>query len=217
MATTIDVLSTEGTKAGATDLPEALFDAKVSEFAVHRAVVTYETHQRQGNASAKGRSEVNRSGRKHHRQKGTGMARRGSATTNLLRGGGVAFGHPKPRDYAHKITKALKRLAFRSALTVKRRGDGVCVIEDFELAAPSTKSFARIIDACGLGDKKVLLVTSASEPILVKSCRNMPGVEIRTADTVGTYDVVASDIVLLTRGGLEALSAARSGAGSDRE
>ena len=145
------------------------------------------------------------------------MARRGSATTNVLRGGGVAFGHPKPREYSYKITKSLKRLAFRSALTAKRQSDGVCVIADFELATPSTKSFARMIDACGLGDKKVLFVTSASEPTLVKSCRNIPRVEIRTADTVSTYDVVASDIVLLTRSGLEALSAARSGAGLDKE
>jgi len=217
MATMIDVLNTEGSKTGSVDLPAALFDAKVSESAVHRAVVTYETHQRQGNASVKGRSEVNRSGRKHHRQKGTGMARRGTVASNLLRGGGVAFGHPKPRDYSHKITKALKRLAFRSALTAKQQSDGIYAIDDFELATPSTKSVARIIDVCGLGDRKVLFVTSGGEPNLVKSCRNMPRVEIRSAETVGTYDVVASDVVLFTRSGLEALSTARSGAGSDRE
>ena len=217
MATTIDVLSTEGAKTGSVDLPAALFEAKVSESAVHRAVVTYETHQRQGNASVKGRSEISRSGRKHHRQKGTGMARRGSVASNLLRGGGVAFGHPKPREYPYKITKSLKRLAFRSALTAKRMSDEIYVIDDFELATPSTRSFARIIGACGLGDRKVLFVTSPGETTLVKSCRNLPRVEIRTAGTVGTYDVVASDIVLFTRSGLEALSAARSGAELDRE
>ena len=213
----MEVLSIEGKKAGQVELPPELFDAKVSPNAVHRAVVAYEANQRQGNASAKGRSEINKSGRKHHRQKGTGMARRGSLTTNLLRGGGVAFGHPKPRSYRSKVTKSVKRLAFASALTDKARSDQVCVVDDFELEKPSTKSFAGVIDACGLTGRWVLFVTPENKPVLVKSGRNIPGMKIRHAAGVSTYDVVASDVVLITRSAVDALVGARTQTGGDEE
>ena len=201
----MDVMSIKGEKSGTVDLPAELFAGKVSEYAVHRAVVAYETNQRQGNASVKGRSEVVRSGKKHHRQKGTGMARRGSATTNLLRGGGVAFGHPKPRNYESKVMKSVKRLALVSALTDKAQSDCVTVVDDFEFEAPSTKSFAAIIEACGLADQKVLVVTPKSVPILVKSCRNIPKVAIRHAQDLSTYDVAAAATLLLPRGAVDVL------------
>lgn len=209
MSSTMDILSIDGKKAGTVELPAGLFEGRISEQAVHRAVVAYETNQRQGNASAKGRSEVNRSGRKHHRQKGTGMARRGDVKTNLLRGGGVAFGHPKPRTYNLKLTKSLKRLAFQSALTDKGQSAAVRVVEDFELEAPSSRSFARLLSACGLTGQKVLFVTPENSPVLVKSCRNIRGVVIRTAGTVGTHDVVAADVLVLTVKAVAALTAQR--------
>ncbi|MBT7455037.1 MAG: 50S ribosomal protein L4, partial [Gemmatimonadetes bacterium] len=87
----VDILSAEGQKSGSVDLPAQLFEAEVSEQAIHSAVVVYQANQRQGNASAKGRSEVAYSKRKHHRQKGTGGARRGTVGSPLLRGGGAAF------------------------------------------------------------------------------------------------------------------------------
>jgi len=205
----MDVLSIDGKKSGTVELPAELFAGRISQHAVHRAVVAYETNQRQGNASAKGRSEVSRSGRKHHRQKGTGMARRGDVKANVLRGGGTAFGHPKPRYYCLKLTKSLKRLAFQSALTDKAGSEAVRVVEDFELEAPSTRSFAQMLSACELGGQKVLFVTPENAPVLVKSCRNIPGVEMRTAGTVGTHDVVAADVVVLTVKAVEALAAMR--------
>jgi large subunit ribosomal protein L4 len=205
----MDVLSIEGKKAGDVELPGELFDARVSEHAVYRAVVAYETNQRQGNASAKGRSEVNRSGRKHHRQKGTGMARRGTGATNLLRGGGVAFGHPKPRNYQAKVTKSVKRLALGSALTDKSRSDKIKIVDDFDFETPSTKSFVAIVKACGLSGQKVLFVIPENQPVVVKSCRNVPNVVVRSAQGVGTYDIVASDVLLLTRKAVDALMLAR--------
>ena len=87
----------EGKPNGAVDLPDDLFAAEVSEYALYRAVVTYEANQRQGTAKVKTRSEIARTSKKHHRQKGTGGARRGSNRSPLVRGGGVAFG-PEPRS-----------------------------------------------------------------------------------------------------------------------
>lgn len=202
----VDVLSTSGQKAGTVELPAHLFDAEVSDYALYRAVVAYEANQRQGNASTKTRAEVNRSGRKHHRQKGSGMARRGTVTAPLLRGGGVAFG-PKPRSYHTELTKPLKRLAFSSALSLKGKGMAVRVVDDFEFPEPSTKSFVGVISACGLEEtRRILFITPHSVPVLVKSSRNIPGVEIRPAGTVCAYDVVSADMVVLTRKAVDVLA-----------
>ena len=198
MVTQVEILSIGGALTGSVELPDLLFNTEVSEPALHRAVVTYEANQRQGNASTKTRSEVNRSGRKHHRQKGTGAARRGSVRSPLLRGGGVAFG-PKPRDYYSKVPKSLKRLAFRSALSLKQQDQQVRVVDDFNFPQPSTKSFWGVIEACGLKDYKVLFITPDSTEILFKSCRNLPDVQISTVGTMSAYDIFAADVVLFTR------------------
>lgn len=203
----VDVLNASGERSGSVDLPAELFEAPVSEVAVHQAVVTYENNQRQGNASVKGRSEVRRSKRKHHRQKGTGQARRGSVTTNLLRGGGVAFGLPKSRLYRRRLQRSVRRQALRSVLTAKGRDGQVHVVEGFKLSGPSTKSFAAMLGACGLQGQKVLFVTAANESVLAKSGRNIPGVLVRSASTLGTYEVLAAQALLLTREAVDALAA----------
>lgn len=207
MAAQVDILSVEGKATGSCELPDHLFGARISEHALYHAVVTYQANQRQGNASTKTRSEVKRSGRKHHRQKGTGLARRGSVSSPLLRGGGVAFG-PQPRSYYSKLPKSLKKLAFRSALSMKQQALQIRVVDDFDLPEPSTKSFLGVIKACGLQDHKVLFITPESIPVLVKSCRNLPRVQICPVGTLGAYDIVAADILLFTRRALDKLAQA---------
>lgn len=210
MKTSVEVVNIEGEKVGTVELPEHLFCTDVNENAVYGAVIAYETHQRQGTASTKTRSEVKRTGRKHHRQKGTGQARRGTAATNLLRGGGVAFG-PKPRSYSIKLTKQLKRRAFSSALSLKSRDGRLVVVQDFEFAEPSTKSIVGVLGAVGLKGERVLFVTPNSQGTLVKSCRNIPGLEIKPANSVSTYDVVSASKVLLTEKAVAALAGIHSG------
>ena len=210
MGTSVEVVNIEGGKAGVLELPDHLFDAEVNEYAVHSAVVACETRQRQGTASTKTRSEVKRTGRKHHRQKGTGQARRGTAATNLLRGGGVAFG-PKPRAYSLKLTKHLKKKALSSALSLKGRDGRLKLVQDFEFLEPSTKSFVGVLGAIGLKGKKVLFVTPHSQATMVKSCRNIPGVKIMPANSVSTYDVVSADTVLLTEKAVAVLAGIHSG------
>ena len=205
MASSVDVLKIDGEKSGSVDLPSHLFEAEISEYALYRAVVAFETNQRQGTASTKTRSEVQRSGRKHHRQKGTGQARRGTAASNLLRGGGVAFG-PKPRHYQLKLTKPLKKKAMSSALSAKGLDGLVVIVEDFEYPEPSAKSFAQVLNAVGLEGQKVLFVTPEARPTIVKSCRNIPGVEIRPANAVSTHDIVAANVVLMTQMAVDAIA-----------
>ncbi|MDA0334175.1 MAG: 50S ribosomal protein L4 [bacterium] len=202
----VDVLSIQGQKSGTVDLPAALFEARVSTAVVHTAVVAYETNQRQGNASVLSRSETSYSSKKHHRQKGTGGARRGTVSSPLLRGGGVAFGLPKPRSYRTKLPRTLRKQALRSVLTAMGQEGQVFVVDGFQLAAPKTKDFVAMLTACGLAGRKVLFVTAENSPILVKSGRNIPKVSIRTAETVGTYDLVAADVLLLERAAVDALN-----------
>lgn len=213
----VDVLSARGERSGSVDLPAELFAAAICEVAVHQAVVTFENNQRQGNASVKGRSEVRRSKRKHHRQKGTGQARRGSVTTNLLRGGGVAFGLPKRRLYRRRLQRSVRRQALRSVLTAKVRDGQVHVLEGFELSGPSTKSFAAMLGACGLQGQKVLFVTAVNEPILAKSGRNIPGVLVRSVSTLGTYEVLAAHALVLTREAVDALAAVHGDPSGQKE
>ena len=204
MGAQVEVLNSEGQASGSVELPDDLFGIEVSEYALYRAVVAYEANQRQGTASTKTRSEIARTSKKHHRQKGTGWARRGSLRSPLVRGGGVAFG-PQPRSYSTQLPKALKRLAFRSALTVKGTQGQVKVVDDFDFEKPSTKSFQKVIEACGLKGQKVLFVTAENAPVLVKSSRNLPKVNATHLGSLGTYEVVRADAVLFTRQALDSL------------
>ena len=204
MGAQVEILNSEGQASGSVELPDDLFGIEVSEYALYRAVVAYEANQRQGTASTKTRSEIARTSKKHHRQKGTGWARRGSLRSPLVRGGGVAFG-PQPRAYSTQLPKALKRLAFRSALTVKGTQGQVKVVDHFDFEEPSTKSFQKVIEALGLKGQKVLFVTAENAPVLVKSSRNLPKVNATHLGSLGTYEVVRADAVLFTRQALDSL------------
>ena len=186
------------------DVRDDVFDAPRNEALVHQVTVGQLANQRQGTASTKTRSEIARTSKKHHRQKGTGWARRGSLRSPLVRGGGVAFG-PRPRSYFSKLPKALRRLAFYSALTVKGAGGQIKVVEEFDFSEPSTKFFQKVIAACGLKDQKVLFVTAENAPVLVKSSRNLPKVSTTHLSSFGTYDLMGADAVLFTRQALERL------------
>ena len=212
MAAQLEVVNTAGQSAGTVEVPEHLFASEVSDYALYRAVVTYETNQRQGNASTKTRAEIARTSKKHHRQKGTGGARRGSLRSPIVRGGGVAFG-PRPRDYELRMPKALKRRAFSSALSQKNAEGQIKVIDEFELAEPSTKAFASVLRSCGL-EGRVLFVLAENAPVLYKSGRNIPGVSMRTVGTLGAYDLVRAHTVVFTRAAVEMLA---GGAQGDKE
>ena len=198
MGVQVEVLNSEGQANDSVELPEDLFGIEVSEYALYRAVVATQANQRQGTASVKTRSEIARTSKKHHRQKGTGWARRGSLRSPLVRGGGVAFG-PRPRSYSSKLPKSLKRLAFCSALTLKGTEGQIKIVTEFDFPAPSTRSFQKVIEACGLKDQKVLFITLESSPVLIKSGRNLSKVKMAHLGSLSTYDLLAADVVLFTR------------------
>lgn len=194
----VGVCNLEGEEVGSMELPEAVFGVEPSADAIYYVVKAYLTNQRQGNASTKTRSEVNRSKRKMYRQKGTGRARKGTAGSPILIGGGVAHG-PRPRHFRERVPKKVKKLAIRSAFSQKALGESISVLEDFELEVPKTKRMAQMTQMLEIRGQKILLLTDGIAENTVKSCRNIPRLSVLPVSQVSTYDVVNADVLVLTR------------------
>ncbi len=195
---TVKIFTFDGKETGKMTLPEHVFNADVHQGALYETVKAYRAAQRQGNASAKGRGEVNKTKAKPFRQKGTGRARAGKASSPIWIGGGVTFG-PKPRDYTMRVTRKLKRKAARSALTLKAREEVVSVVEDFTMEEPKTAKIANLISQIGLNGKKILFVLGGYDPTVVKSSRNIPRLNVIQAETVNAYEVLNADYLLFCR------------------
>ena len=186
------------------DLRDSIFKIEPNETVVYEAVRRYMANQRQGTANTKERSEVRGGGRKAYRQKGTGMARRGSIRSPLLKGGGTVFG-PKPKNYSVKMTKKMRRLARKSALSVKAGEEAIRIIEDFKMEEPKTRKVAELLNAFELEGKKVLLLTAETDINLYKSARNIPGVEVLEGYKPTTYQILNADAILMQQGAVELL------------
>ncbi len=193
----VGVCNLEGEEVGSVELPETVFGIEPSADAVYYVVKAYLTNQRQGNASTKTRAEVNRTKRKMYRQKGTGRARKGTAGSPILIGGGVAHG-PKPRYFRERVPKKVKQLAIRSAFSQKALGQAISVLEDFELEVPKTKRMAQMTQMLEIQGQKTLLLTDSISENTVKSCQNIPRFSVLPVSQVSTYDVVNADVLVLT-------------------
>jgi large subunit ribosomal protein L4 len=199
----LDVLNASGEKAGSVDLPDEVFAVQVNVPVMHRVVRAQLAAARAGTHSTRTRAEVRGGGKKPWRQKGTGRARQGSIRAPQWTGGGVVFG-PKPRDHAERVNKKEKALALRSALSDRRAGGNLVVLDALDFDEPRTKRAVGLLDALGLADRKVLLVVDGLEEAAIKGFRNLPRVHLLTFDQLNTYDVLASDVVVFTRDSLDA-------------
>jgi large subunit ribosomal protein L4 len=199
----VDVLNAGGKKAGSVDLPDEVFGVQVNVPVMHRVVRAQLAAARAGTHSTKTRSEVRGGGAKPWRQKGTGRARQGSRRAPQWTGGGVVFG-PTPRDHSLRVNKKEKVLALRSALTDRRAGGNLVVVDGLDFDTPKTARAVELLDALGLADRKLLFVVDGLEEAAIKSFRNLPAVHLITFDQLNTYDVLASDVVVFTRDSLDA-------------
>lgn len=199
---TVDVLSPAGKKVGTRDLSAEVFEAKVSVPLMHQVVVAGLASIRRGTHSAKTRGEVSGGGRKPWRQKGTGRSRQGSTRAPQWTGGGVVHG-PQPRDHDLRVNKKMKRGALRSALTDALASGKLAVVQDLAFDEPKTKRAAEVLDALALTGKVLLVLPNPSETGAVeKSFRNIRGVRIAYARSLGVYEVIAADRVVLTEGAI---------------
>ncbi len=193
-----EVLNIQGKKTGRTvELPEEIFGVEPNTHVVYLAVKQYLAAQRQGTHKVKTRAEVQGASRKLHRQKGTGGSRKGNIRNPLYKGGGTIFG-PKPHTYDIKLNRKVKDLAKISALSYKAKENSIVVVEDLKFDAPKTKTFVDILGKLNVADKKVLFVKPEYNDNVDRSIRNVPYILGVLLSDINTYDIVNSEVVILT-------------------
>ena len=194
------VYDRDGKESGQVDLPEAVFNVPVNEAVLHQAVRRQLANDRQGTHDTKTRGEVSGGGKKPWKQKGTGHARQGSTRAPQWRHGGTVFG-PHPHSYEQKMPRKQRRLALRSALSVKSQDDAVRVVEEIALEAPKTRVIAGLFDQLGAG-ARTLFVIPEHDLMLEKSTRNLAGVKTILAQNLNCTDVLTADTIVFTRSAL---------------
>lgn len=194
----VEVLNTKGQKTGRSiELPDDIFGAEPNDHVIYLAVKQYLAAQRQGTHKVKTRAEVHGASRKLHRQKGTGGSRKGNIRNPLYKGGGTIFG-PKPHGYGIKLNKKVKDLAKISALSYKAKENAIVVVEELNFETPKTKLFAEVLKNLNIADKKSLLVLDEYNDNLYLSLRNITSVGSTLLTDINTYDIVNSDVLILT-------------------
>ncbi len=179
------------------------FEGSRGRQAVKEVIVAHQANARQGTASTKTRAEVSGGGKKPWRQKGTGNARAGSATSPLWSGGGVVFG-PKPRDYSKKINKKVKSLAIRRILFDRAQKGDIVVVEEFDPQEPKTKAAQAVIRAIA-PKGRVLFVEDRFSDNAILSTRNLADVDLAESDSLNTLALAGYSKIIFTRKGLDKL------------
>lgn len=196
----LSVHDTSGKVVNSVDVQDGIFAVPLNSAVVHQAMVRQRANARIGAADTQTRGDVTASTRKPFRQKHTGMARRGSRRSPLLKGGGVIFG-PHPRSYRQKMPKKMRRLALRSLLSAKASAGEILVVDQLELKEPKTKEMAQILKALGV-ESSALIVTAEPDVNIVKSARNLPRVKTSPAALLNVLDLLSYHSLIITQDGV---------------
>ncbi|MEO1616117.1 MAG: 50S ribosomal protein L4 [Planctomycetota bacterium] len=199
---TLPVYNEAGDEVGKYEIDSELIADRISKQLLHDAVVMYQANQRQGTHCAKTRGQVSGTNKKMYRQKGTGHARAGGKRTNVRRGGGVAR-TIKPRDYSYRLPKKALRRATRMAIRSKIDDGELLVIDQLAFDAPKTKRMVGVLSKLGLGDTTTLIATAEIETAVVKSGRNLPGVEVQPVRQLNALSVLRPNRMLVTKDALD--------------
>ena len=197
---TIKVLNMTGAEVGTVELCDAIFGIEPNMAVVHEVVKNHLANCRQGTQSALTRAEVSGGGKKPWRQKGTGHARQGSTRAPQWTHGGVVFA-PKPRSYSYVLNKKVKRLALKSALSAKAAEGAIVVVDSIKMDTIKTKDFRAFLTAVGCDGKAVVVTPEVNENV-VKSARNIPGVETAMANLINVYDLLNAKYLVLDKAAL---------------
>ena len=194
----VEVYNTQGKATGrSVELPEEIFGAEPNNHVIYLAVKQYLAAQRQGTHKVKTRAEVQGASRKLHRQKGTGGSRKGNIRNPLYKGGGTIFG-PKPHLYDFKLNRKVKDLAKISALSYKAKDNAIVIVEDIMMDSPKTRTFVDILGNLKVADKKAMFIIAENNENLERSIRNVPYVLGVVLSDINTYDIVNSEVLILT-------------------
>lgn len=201
----LTIKDTKGKNQGELEVNFPLVEDGSGTQAVHDVVVAYQAAQRMGTACTKTMGEVNGTGKKPWRQKGTGRARAGSFASPLWRGGGVVFG-PKPRDFSKKVSRKTKQLALRKALSERLHAGDVVLIDELKLSSARTRDFVGLLAALELKGTALIVAPTADKNLALAS-RNVQSVLVATSDSLNTYDVLRPDKLVFTRSAFEQVQA----------
>ena len=192
--TKISVKNLKGEKVKDLTLADSVWNVEVNNDCLKKAVKLQLDSMRQGTRKTKTRAEVSGGGRKPWKQKGTGRARSGSIRSIIWRGGGIAFG-VKPKDFGFKINRKERRIALKSALTLKVLEKKLVVLDNIELTSEKTKEFKNVLSTLNL-DKKVLFVTSEDLEKLYLASRNLLNIGYILADGINCRDILNADVLV---------------------
>ena len=199
------VTTLDGSAAGTVDLPEAIFGLTPRADILHRCVRWQLAKRQSGTHDVKNRSEINRTGKKMYRQKGTGSARHGPARVNLFRGGGRSFG-PTPRSHAIGLPKKVRALALKHASRPRQRDGGIIVLDKANLKDAKTKALQASLKKLGLAN--ALIIDGAElDANFALAARNIRDIDVLPVQGINVYDILRCRVLVLTRAALEALEA----------
>jgi large subunit ribosomal protein L4 len=201
----LNVTTLDGKKAGSVTVSDAIFGLEPRADIIQRCVVWQLAKRRRGTHAVKNRADIDRTGKKMYRQKGTGSARHGSARVNLFRGGGRSFG-PHPRSHAIDLPKKVRALALKHALSAKAKDDGIVIIEALSLKEAKTKALRNQFEKLGLAN--ALIIDGAEiAPGVRTAARNIPNIDVLPVQGINVYDILRRQKLVLTRAAVDALEA----------
>ena len=201
----LKIMSLDGKDAGSVELSDAIFGREPRADILHRCVRWQLAKRQRGTHDVKNRAEINRTGKKMYRQKGTGSARHGPAKVNLFRGGGRSFG-PTPRSHAIDLPKKVRALALRHALSAKAKDGGIIVLDKVAMAEGKTKALQSHLDKLGL--KNALFIDGAEVDAGFRlAARNIPDIDVLPVQGINVYDILRRHTLVLTKAAVEALEA----------
>src|SRR5437764_10469000 len=201
----VKVTTLDGTAAGSVTLPDAIFALTPRTDLIQRCVKWQLAKRQRGTHKVKNRAEINRTGKKMYRQKGTGSARHGSGRVNIFRGGGRAFG-PVVRSHAIDLPKKVRALALKHALSAKARDGDIVVLENASLDAGKTKALQTRFGK--LGFSSALIIDGAElDDNFCRAARNIPNIDVLPVQGINVYDILRRTKLVLTKAAIEALEA----------
>ncbi|NMG64577.1 50S ribosomal protein L4 [Azoarcus indigens] len=196
----LKLLNDQGQAAATLQASDTLFGRDYNEALVHQVVTAYMANARSGNRAQKGRSEVSKSTRKPFRQKGTGNARAGMASSPLWRGGGKIFPNSPDENFSQKVNRKMYRAGVASILSQLAREDRLAVVESFSVEAPKTRLLTQKLK--GMGLESVLVITDEVDENLFLSARNLHKVLVLEVQEADPVSLVRFPKVLVTKGAL---------------
>ncbi len=202
----LEVTKLDASTDGEIDLSDEVFALPVRRDLLARAVNWQLAKRRAGTHKVKSRGEITGTSKKAFRQKGTGHARRGNMKTNIMRGGGVVHG-PVVRDHGHELTKKVRKLALKTALSAKAASGQLRILDAAQVETHKTKALASALDKLGWSSALILDGAETADENFSRAVRNIPGVDLLPQEGANVYDILRRDTLVLTKDALTALEA----------